>query len=351
MPTIDFAQFGGPLENEAFPAGQNLEYDQRFVALERSAQGKPGAQFGETIMEAVPPDWRVVAKESVALLKETRDFRIACVLLRAGIAMDGLAGLHGGLVMMAEWIEQLWEQVYPQIDPDDGDPSERINALAALCDPDTTLAEVKALPLVQSREHGTILFGELETAFAEAASGAETSTASLRATFSGIGAEAGAALHGLLHATLEATKRCETAFSERLESGGPFDLKLLRQRLAHAISAVERLLPASALMAESGSGAGEGDDDEGAGEGPASEGHGAGVSKKAISGEIVSRADVVKTIDKICEYYTRFEPANPMPIFLARARRMVEMNFLDLLQELVPDSVSQARTVIGLPTE
>lgn len=349
MPYIDFASFADPLEGDA-PAGENLEYDQRFAALERLAEGKPSAQFGATIVEAEPPEWKTVSKDAAMLLKETRDLRVACSLVRAGMALDGLAGLHAGLSMIAGWVEPLWETVYPQLDADDGDPIERINALAVLCDPQT-LAELKAVPLVQSREHGTVLIGDLEVAFAEAAGGADSSMAPLRATFSGIGVPASVELHALLRVTVDAVKRIELAFNERLQGVAYFDLTALRVRLSHALSAIERFLPAAALVDEAEVDGSERDDDRTAQSGTDSSGGGSKKGMQGISGDIASRADVVKTIDKICEYYTRFEPANPMPLFLARARRMVEMNFLDLLQELVPDSLPQARTVIGLPTD
>jgi type VI secretion system protein ImpA len=56
---------------------------------------------------------------------------------------------------------------------------------------------------------------------------------------------------------------------------------------------------------------------------------------------------VVKALDKICEYYQRYEPASPVPIMAQRCKRLVTMDFLELLNELAPDGVKQAQIVMG----
>jgi type VI secretion system protein ImpA len=66
-----------------------------------------------------------------------------------------------------------------------------------------------------------------------------------------------------------------------------------------------------------------------------------------ISGAIRSRADVVRVLDNICEYYTANEPSSPIPLLLRRAQRLVEKSFMEILADIVPDSVNQARIVSG----
>ena len=70
-----------------------------------------------------------------------------------------------------------------------------------------------------------------------------------------------------------------------------------------------------------------------------------------IAGEITSRDDVLRMLTKICDYYARHEPASPVPLLLERAKRMLAMNFLDILRDLAPDGVSQAETVLGKSEE
>ena len=66
------------------------------------------------------------------------------------------------------------------------------------------------------------------------------------------------------------------------------------------------------------------------------------------SGEITSRKDVIATLDRICEYYQRFEPSSPLPILLQRAKRLVSKSFLDIIRDLTPDALSQAESLGGI---
>jgi len=60
---------------------------------------------------------------------------------------------------------------------------------------------------------------------------------------------------------------------------------------------------------------------------------------------------VVRVLDKICEYYERFEPTSPVPIFMQRAKRLVTMNFVDLIKDLAPDAMSRIEVFTGPPPE
>src|ERR1700737_661729 len=79
------------------PCGPNLEYDPAFVALEQAVQGKPEVQYGDTITAAVPPDWKAIRRIAGELIERSRDLRLAIHLLRANLALFGIAGLADGL--------------------------------------------------------------------------------------------------------------------------------------------------------------------------------------------------------------------------------------------------------------
>ncbi|MCY2964693.1 MAG: type VI secretion system protein TssA, partial [Planctomycetota bacterium] len=78
---------------------------------------------------------------------------------------------------------------------------------------------------------------------------------------------------------------------------------------------------------------------------------GGGRMAQALTGEILTRDDVVKAIDKICEYYARHEPSSPLPLLLKRAKRLSTMSFMEILQDLVPDGVPQAQLFGGTTSE
>jgi type VI secretion system protein ImpA len=66
-----------------------------------------------------------------------------------------------------------------------------------------------------------------------------------------------------------------------------------------------------------------------------------------ISGEVQSRQDVLMMLDKICDYYAKTEPASPVPNLLRRARRMADMDFMQIINEMCPEAANQVRLITG----
>ena len=65
-------------------------------------------------------------------------------------------------------------------------------------------------------------------------------------------------------------------------------------------------------------------------------------------GVIRSRQDVTRALERICEYYARTEPSSPLPFLLRRAQRLVDMNFIQIVDELTPEARATLDTIIGL---
>ena len=64
--------------------------------------------------------------------------------------------------------------------------------------------------------------------------------------------------------------------------------------------------------------------------------------------EIQSRADAVRMLEKICEFIEKTEPANPAPLFIRRGQRLMTKNFVEIMQDLAPDSLNQLKQITGL---
>ena len=60
-------------------------------------------------------------------------------------------------------------------------------------------------------------------------------------------------------------------------------------------------------------------------------------------GDIESREDVLRAIDAICAYYARHEPSSPVPLLLDRAKRLISKSFLEVLEDIAPESLVQVR--------
>ena len=73
----------------------------------------------------------------------------------------------------------------------------------------------------------------------------------------------------------------------------------------------------------------------------------AAAAPQPIAGDINSREDVVRMLEKMCDYYQRHEPSSPIPLLLQRAKRLVSKSFLEALQDVAPDAMKQANVVLG----
>jgi type VI secretion system protein ImpA len=62
---------------------------------------------------------------------------------------------------------------------------------------------------------------------------------------------------------------------------------------------------------------------------------------------INNRKDVIRLLDRICTYYQHFEPGSPVPLLLKRARHLVEKNFIEIIQDLAPDSAGKIKSLIA----
>jgi type VI secretion system protein ImpA len=65
-------------------------------------------------------------------------------------------------------------------------------------------------------------------------------------------------------------------------------------------------------------------------------------------GEVRTREDVVRILDKVSDYFEKYEPSSPVPLLLQRAKRLVAKDFMEILRDLTPAGVAQAEAIGGL---
>lgn len=344
---LDVEKWLEPVSDDE-PGGSDLEYDPDFQALERLATGKPEQQIGSTIVPAEPPDWRAVRGKAMELLERTRDLRIALVLTRALLAVEGLPGFADGLRYLHGLLERHWEHVHPQLDPDDyNDPTTRVNIIAGLvaADSDDVLGLLRQAALARSRSFGV---ATLRDWLIHSGSGGGTpvlTAETFDAVFREVGAEELQAAADSAHAAFDLASAIERRLTEQVGSGNAVDLSPLRTALKPCVQLLDERL------AQRGLGAGaETEDLPVAGDVPAEAGGstatGAGASG-FVAGRISTRDDVLKALDAVCDYYTRHEPSSPVPILMERARRLVTMSFVDIMRNIAPDSLAQIDVLRG----
>ena len=77
----------------------------------------------------------------------------------------------------------------------------------------------------------------------------------------------------------------------------------------------------------------------------------AAAGRRRASGAIRSRQDAIRALDAVAEFFRQNEPSSPVPLFLERAKRLVSKDFLEVLADIAPDAVAQARAAGGLRDE
>lgn len=328
----------------ASPCGENLEYDGDFVRLEQSARGKAEQQFGDTVVPAEEPEWPEVRRLALDLCKRTRDLRVFDYLTRASIRTHGYAGLSDSLALVRGSVERYWETVHPQLDPDDNnDPTARVNIIGSLCDPQTILHGLRQAPLVQSRAFGRFSLRDLAIASGEmpapAGMDAPPTMQAIEGAFLDISLEDLTATADAVRAAAEQVRAIESAVTEKVGASNAVSLDPLGRLLKEAGRAVDTRLAARGGGAAEGAGI----------DGQAVNGHAlnGGTAPLSMTGQLQSRDDVMRMLDKICEYYGRAEPSSPVPLLLQRAKKLVPMSFMEIVQDLIPDGASQAELYRG----
>lgn len=339
MSAIDFDSLMQNVSGDA-PCGPNLEYDPEFVALDSEVAGKPEVQYGATITAAVPPDWKAIDRSARALLLRSHDLRLAVHLLRASLALHGVAGLADGLRLIERLLEEQWDGVHPQLDADDDlDPTLRINSLLILNDRATLLKDIKEACLIALPNLGRLSLRMIEIATGEltpAEAGDKVSLASIEmALREADGATLTAARQALARAC-DSAAGIEAALERRVGAAQSLNLdgltRLLKRGRDFLGAEPEAVAGDDVALASDAAGAAQGD----------------GVRRAApISGEIANRADVARMLDKLIGYYEQHEPSSPLPLLLVRAKRLAAMSFMEILEDLAPDGVQQASLIRG----
>jgi type VI secretion system protein ImpA len=326
------------------PCGPDLEYDPEWQELERLAQGKPEQQFGDTIIAAEEPDWADVSRRAQALLDRSKDARSGCLLAIASARIHQYPGVVAGLQLMHGMLERYWDSMHPMLDTSDNDdPTMRLNALAVLGDSQGLLRAVRGARLFQSRQHGEItvrqielLAGKLTPRDGETVPEESQFTQQLSAFL----AQDGSLVQSVTTAVSEA-RAIARLLDDKVGSDRSIDLKPLIATLVTVEQAVTRV---AAIL-----GGGDAAPADATAAAAAPEGAG-GPAINAASGTIRNRGDVILLLDRISEFLIRTEPTNPVPLILQRAKRIMGMNFLELMNDLAPGGVEQVRVVTG-PTE
>lgn len=349
MSAIDVQKLLEPISAED-PCGLDLEYDAAFGELERTAQRKPERQMGETIIPAEEPVWGDVKKKSLELLGRTKDLRIAVHLIHALVGVNGLEGLADGLELIHGLLVRHWEKVHPLLDPDDNnDPTFRVNIIASLSSPETLVPLTRQASVLSARGIGQIkvrdLLAVLNSSAAPSADDSQVDGPAIEAAFMACDSNEIQDVYSTLDRCVSSLGAIETVLVERVGAAQTADLGLLIEILKKTKQFV------SDRLGENHQGEEEGDavNNEPSSADPASTP--VGSRTKPLVGDIASREDAVRMIDKVSEYFHRYEPSSPVPILLNRAKRLVSKNFFEIIEDIAPEGLAQIQKLGGIDSE
>lgn len=361
MSTDLISQFAAPLGVDS-PAGPNLEYDARFIALEEACMGEPEHSIGDKVIPASPPDWRDVGKQATALMKETRDVRVMVIWTIARLAEKGLSGLLEGMEIMEAAAREMWDSLWPV--PDDGDVQERISALTRLSpvpgsfDADTTVLHLLLeAPLTDSPHFGGMGLRDLR----EAREGSDAQRA-LNAALQDTPQEKVDAMKAMVESLKNVFTSLRELYAEHQQGTPDFrmamDLLKEMQLFLNSRPQSAPAAPAPAAASEASPAA------ESAAALPAAPAAVPTPAAAAVASAVavapvaavaapmpsavpaMGRQQAVELLQQLCQWFETHEPSSPVPYFLRRAIRCVGANFMDILEDIAPSAREQVRTVL-----
>jgi type VI secretion system protein ImpA len=310
------------------PAGPDLAHDEQRrqidEAFEASARIEPG--------KSDPTDWRQVINLILEQGGRTRDVWLPVYLARAGARAGRLETVELGCEYLAGLFEKHWDTMHPKLEELDfqgrNGPCESLVRIGEFLGP------LRRMPFVAHPRLGSFSGEDLER-FArdgEAADNygpfraavAEAPPEELRATVERLD-RIGAALRRVDEIlTAKADGSAGTNFAPTFAA-----LESIRLGLAPYVHCEEASGP-------------EGD------EGAATRTPASGAeAARRTDGRIETRDDVLRALEAVIDYYRRREPTSPVPVAIDRAKGWVNMDFLTVLADIVPESLGDARRVLS----
>lgn len=331
------------------PSGENLEYDPLFTEMELVGQPGEETQIGDTVTAAEDPDYRELAEKSLAVLEKSHDLRAAIFLADAILHTEGLTGFAEVTTYIRGCLEQFWDSCHPELDEeDDDDPTMRINAIQGLSGqpdglggPSPVYRSVRRASLTDSRNFGRLSLRVIEIAEGKmvAPAGMDNipDTATVSAAFQDTDDDHLVALMEAAKTAEENIRAISAVFDEQTPGQGPeLDglIKLLIQ--------VKRRLAdySGAVVAET--------DDDAPEETSESGGARLAPAGGMAVGGINSPSDVSNALERVIEYYKRNEPSSPVPIIIERAKRLVNADFLTIMQDMAPQGIDNVHLIGGI---
>ena len=325
------------------PCGPDLSNEPVFDELTALAKGKPEVEIGAVKTPAEPPDWRELRGKSAEFLAGSKNLQVAMMYACSLLKTEGVEGFRAGLQLLRGLLERYWTDLYPRLDPEDNnDPTQRLNILGSLNASGgggswwiTFIDNLHGAEICRPKGMSPVTFQEFLNSKAKTAGAPDF--AKLITAIRESGPEVVTARCQALNECLEAAQGIDQFLTTTLGAGNTISFDVLLKALRELI---KELAPLTA--------GGEAASPEAGADAPVSaEGGGPVAGGIIVSGNIRSRDDVIRALDRICDYYAQIEPGSPIPYLLKRAQKMVKMNFVQTIEELSLAKLDDLRPSMG----
>lgn len=345
---IDISSLMAPISAEN-PVGVDLRQDNsprslysRIRDARKSARAAERTNLFEENNTEADEHWRVVFDLAPQILKEnTKDLEIACWYTEALIRKAGFRGLRDGFSLIRQLIENFWDNIYPL--PDDDGIETRVAALTGLNGEGAEgvlIAPIRTTFITEGDQAGRP-FGYWqykqaldaqrmtdEQGRAEQISKNGFNLDDIQKAVEQSSQEFYVNLRDDVRDALEEYKRIGQLLNERCGAQHSPPTSNIVNILTDTLGAISHIARDKLPIAEEAATAGE----------AGADGAGTGIP----GGPIKTRAEALKQLGYISQFFRRTEPHSPLSYIIEKAVRWGDMSLGELMKELIPDSNSRS---------
>lgn len=365
-----------PIEG-ASPSGIELRHTPSFLQIE--AQLDPAARKnridsnGDLNLTAAV-DWSKVLSDAEKLAATGRDLKLLVIVARAWTNQEGFAGLAAGCELISDSLLTFWDDIHPELRDRPDKAMAAKGREAAIRDMENReegiLGDLEMRAVLQPRGLPPVRGSELAEAALSDFEYMQIGTGGMSTEEKAAHSAAHAQLQGRVQTSILATREevpdaietlvgqieaadraraaLEAAYSKAggFENGGGCRLNNLETFLMRCRKAIEAVAneQVQSPAPTGGEPMTQNPDPASGGGAPAAVPSSGG----GMPGRLDSRRDVEKCLDLIIEFYERTEPASPIPHLANRMRRMVPMDFMQLIEEVAPSGLKDFKNIAGV---
>lgn len=318
-PALDASEFLRFDEFRIF--GQQMPLD---APLEPAEAGRE-AERRRVPKSPESPEWAELRDRSLEALSRSKDLRVLAYLGAAVLRTDGPAALCRVIAIASAWLSGFWDTVHPLASDD---TIERQSALSTFNDHFAIIEPLRKAPLVSSRQHGRFSLRDIQNGAVRQA----VEKAFDEIPLSELQCSAQRALQAQV-ALKQVESQVKAIDSDPILSFA--ELAALLEQLHQVLHAHLARRPEAGIATN------------GAGAAP----HGVAASDAAapvVAGAIRTREEAIRALEAVAAFFRQTEPSSPVPLLLDRARRLVSKSFLEVLADIAPGALGEARTVSGV---